>query len=74
VRGGGQVLREEVKAFIQLKAGAAATEKEMLDFCLSKLAKYKCPKSAAFVGEMPKTATGKIQKRKLVEDPKWTAE
>ncbi|HOX27974.1 MAG TPA: long-chain fatty acid--CoA ligase [bacterium] len=65
---------EEVKAFIQLRPGSAKSEKDYLDYCFSKLARYKCPKSVAFVDEMPKTATGKIQKRKLIEDPRWTAE
>lgn len=65
---------EEVKVFIVLKPGAAASEQDILGYCAERLAKYKCPKSAAFLDEMPKTATGKIMKRKLVEDAKWTAE
>jgi long-chain acyl-CoA synthetase len=65
---------EEVKAVIVCKPGMSATEKEIMDYCFERLAKYKCPKSVAFIEDMPKTATGKIQKRKLVEDPRWTAE
>lgn len=65
---------EEVKAFIVLKDGKQATEDEMLNFCREKMAKYKCPKTIAFIKELPKTPTGKIQKRKLVDDPDWTAE
>ncbi len=65
---------EEVKAYIVLKEGKSATEEEILNFCLEKMAKYKCPKSVAFIKEMPKTPTGKIQKKKLVEEPTWTSE
>ena len=65
---------EEVKAFITLKPGAEATEEEILKFCMDNLAKYKCPKTAQIIKAFPTTATGKIQKRKLVDDPSWTAE
>ena len=65
---------EEVKAYIVCKPDTSATEQEILDYCLQHLAKYKCPKSVGFIKDMPKTATGKIQKRMLTEDPTWTAE
>jgi acyl-CoA synthetase (AMP-forming)/AMP-acid ligase II len=38
----------------------------VIAYCKQHLADYKCPKLVAFVGELPKTATGKIQKGKLV--------
>ncbi len=55
-------------AFVELKEGAAATEQELIDFCRQSLAGFKTPKGIEFT-ELPKTATGKIQKfelRKLV--------
>ena len=57
---------EVPKAFISLKAGASATEEEIIAFVRERLAGFKCPKAVDF-GELPKTATGKIQKFRLRE-------
>ncbi len=51
-------------AFVELKDGAVTTEQEIIDFCREKLAGFKRPKQVIF-GELPKTATGKIQKFEL---------
>jgi fatty-acyl-CoA synthase len=48
-------------AFIELKEGASATEEEMIEFCRSRMARFKVPKTVVF-GPLPKTSTGKIQK------------
>ncbi|MCW9034389.1 MAG: acyl-CoA synthetase [Rhodospirillales bacterium] len=50
-------------AFIELIPGKedTVTEAEIIEFCRSKLARFKCPKEVHFV-ELPKTSTGKIQK------------
>jgi len=48
-------------AFVELKAGAAIDEKQIIDFCRSHMAKFKAPRAVVF-GELPKTSTGKIQK------------
>jgi len=48
-------------AFIELKTGAEANDRDILDFCKSHLAGFKVPKRLVF-GPLPKTATGKIQK------------
>jgi fatty-acyl-CoA synthase len=53
---------EAPHAFVVLRAGAAATEAELREFARAKLAHFKCPHSVTFVPELPKTATGKIQK------------
>ncbi len=50
------------KAYIVLKPGEAMTKEEALQFLRGKLGKYKIPKHVEFVGELPKTASGKIQK------------
>jgi fatty-acyl-CoA synthase len=57
---------EVPKAFVVLRPGARANEGELIDFCRERLAHFKCPKAVEF-GELPKTATGKIQKFKLRE-------
>ena len=48
-------------AFVELRAGAAATEAELIAWCRAHLAHYKCPSRILFT-EIPKTSTGKIQK------------
>ena len=58
---------EEVKAFVVLRAGQLATEEELLAFCRSRLADFKCPKSVEFLNEIPKGPTGKLLKRELQE-------
>jgi acyl-CoA synthetase (AMP-forming)/AMP-acid ligase II len=49
-------------AFVVLKSGATATEDELRDFVRARLAHFKVPQSFRFVAELPKTATGKVQK------------
>ena len=49
-------------AYVVLKPGAAATERELIDFTRERLAHFKAPHGVTFVNELPKTATGKIQK------------
>ena len=51
-------------AFIELKAGANPTPEEILEHCKKHLAGFKVPRAVVF-GEIPKTATGKIQKFEL---------
>jgi benzoate-CoA ligase len=55
----------KTKAFVVLKDGAQASEDELKAFVKDKLAPYKYPRLIAFVAELPKTATGKIQRFKL---------
>jgi benzoate-CoA ligase len=57
----------KTKAFVVLKDGGAATDAELKSFVKDKLAPYKYPRQIAFVTELPKTATGKIQRFKLRE-------
>lgn len=53
-------------AFVELKPDARADEAELIAFCRQSLAGFKAPKRVVF-GELPKTATGKIQKFLLRE-------
>ena len=57
----------KTKAFVVLKAGASADEAELKAFVKDRLAPYKYPRSIEFVADLPKTATGKIQRFKLRE-------
>ena len=58
---------EEVGAFVRLKQNAALTEQDVKDYCRGRISRYKIPKHVAFVDRYPMTASGKIQKYKLVE-------
>ncbi|MDO8905261.1 benzoate-CoA ligase family protein [Hydrogenophaga sp.] len=57
----------KTKAFVVLRAGAQATEAELQAFVKEKLAPYKYPRFIEFLPDLPKTATGKIQRFKLRE-------
>ncbi len=51
-------------AFIELKPEQSVSEVDLIDFCAENMARFKKPKKVIF-GELPKTATGKIQKNLL---------
>ena len=53
------------KAFVVLKPGKKATDEELKNHVKEKLAPYKYPRWIEFAAELPKTATGKIQRFKL---------
>jgi fatty-acyl-CoA synthase len=53
---------EAPHAFVVLKPGGQATGEELIGFTRERLAHFKAPKVVHFVAELPKTATGKIQK------------
>jgi long-chain acyl-CoA synthetase len=59
---------EVVGAFILPKAGATLSEKDIKAYLRPRVAGFKFPKIIEIVTELPKTATGKIQKNKIVED------
>ena len=60
-------LGEEVAAAIVLRDGAAATENEIRDFARTRLAPFKVPRRVVIVAEIPKGATGKLQRIGLAE-------
>ncbi len=53
---------EAPHAFVVLREGASATGDDIIAFAREHLAHFKAPRGITFVGELPKTATGKIQK------------
>jgi len=57
----------KTKSFVVLKDGCSATEAELKAFVKQRLAAYKYPRFIEFVDELPKTATGKIQRFRLRE-------
>jgi len=57
----------KTKAFVVVKAGAAVSDGELKAFVKEKLAAYKYPRAIEFLDELPKTATGKIQRFRLRE-------
>ena len=56
---------ETVKAFIVVNEGESLTEEEVIAHCKDNLAAYKVPKIIEFIDELPKSAVGKILRRKL---------
>lgn len=60
-------LGEEVAAVVVLKEGASAEEKELRAFAAERLADFKVPRTILFMDEIPKGATGKLQRIGLAE-------
>lgn len=60
-----EVLGQAVKAFISLKDGASLTERAVLEFCAERLENLMVPKHVEFRPQLPKTASGKIDKQRL---------
>jgi acyl-CoA synthetase (AMP-forming)/AMP-acid ligase II len=56
---------EVPKAVVVAKPGCKLNEAELIGFCRSRLAHYKCPQSIEFCESLPKTATGKVLKGEL---------
>jgi acyl-CoA synthetase (AMP-forming)/AMP-acid ligase II len=70
-------LGEEVKAVVSLRPGPAgepvdveAAEQRLIDYCRGRLSRIKVPRSVDFVAEVPRLATGKLNKR-LLHDRYW---
>ena len=57
---------EVPRAYVLLKPDCQASADELIAFCRTRLAHFKCPKQVEF-GPLPKTATGKIRKNELRE-------
>ena len=60
-------LGEEVAAVVVLREGAAATERELAAYVATRAADYKVPKKILFMDEIPKGATGKLQRIGLAQ-------
>ncbi|MEV7976799.1 AMP-binding protein [Streptomyces sp. NPDC086519] len=60
---------ETVKAFVSLQPGATARPDELIRYAKENMAAYKYPRLVEIVDELPKTATGKILRRQLRDNP-----
>ncbi|MDP6667442.1 MAG: acyl-CoA synthetase, partial [Dehalococcoidia bacterium] len=60
---------ESPKAFVSLREGHDAGAAEIIEFCRERMAHFKAPRDVEF-GDLPKTATGKIQKF-LLREREW---
>lgn len=56
---------ETVKAFVRLRAGHEATAEQIISWARAEMAAYKYPRLVEIVGELPKTASGKVLRRAL---------
>jgi long-chain acyl-CoA synthetase len=59
-------LGEEVAAFVTLRAGASVTPDDLIAWCKKRVAGYKCPRRVTVLRELPKSATGKVVKSRLL--------
>jgi len=64
---------EAVKALVVLRAGEAATVDGLIAFARERLAGYKLPRSIEFVGDLPRTPSGKVLKRELRDGYRFPA-
>jgi acyl-coenzyme A synthetase/AMP-(fatty) acid ligase len=62
-----ELLGAAVRAYVVLEDGAALTDKQIRQQCLARLENYMVPKDVVFVAELPKTVTGKVSKKLLLE-------
>jgi fatty-acyl-CoA synthase len=58
---------ERPKAFVVLRPGEEASEKEIIDHVKSTIARYKAPRAVAFLDELPTNSAGKVRKVELRE-------
>lgn len=61
---------EAVKAVVQLRDGASATENELIQHCRGQVGGFELPKSVDFIATLPRNGSGKVLKRELRE-PYW---
>lgn len=60
-----EVYGEVPKAFAVIKEGKSITEKQVIEYCATQLAKYKVPMEVEFLDELPRNASGKVLKHTL---------
>ncbi len=56
---------ESVMAFVVRKEGQDVSAQDLIDYCRSQIAVFKCPRRIEFVSELPKNNTGKVLRREL---------
>jgi long-chain acyl-CoA synthetase len=61
---------EAVKVYIVLREGETATAQEIIDYCRTRMARYKVPKQVEFRSELPRSLIGKVLRRQLLQEEK----
>ena len=59
---------QEPRAVVVLKKGESATPEEMIEYCRSRLAGFKRPRSVVFIDGLPRNPMGKVLRKKLREE------
>jgi len=59
---------QEPRAIVVLREGETASEEDIIEFSRAKLASFKRPRSVVFVDSLPRSALGKLSRKKLVEE------
>ena len=62
-----ELLGQAVRAFVVLDPGHAMTEREFRRACMARLENYMVPRDVVFLDELPKTGSGKVRKKSLLE-------
>ena len=62
-----ELLGQAVRAYVVLDPGHAMTEREFRRACMTRLENYMVPRDVVFLDELPKTGSGKVRKKSLVE-------
>jgi len=61
------LLGQVIRAYVALEPGTTLSDKDIIKYCLSRLENFMVPKEVVFLTELPKTNTGKISKKTLIE-------
>ena len=59
---------ESIKAFVILKEGQVPTEQSIIEYCATRLSKFRVPELVEFRNDFPRTSVGKIQKHLLRQE------
>lgn len=59
---------QQPRAIVVLKKGEVATSDEIMEYCRSRLAGFKRPRSVIFVNSLPRTPLGKVLRKNLREE------
>ena len=62
-----EIYGEEIVTYVIPRQGKQLNKEELLNFCKKHISEFKCPKEIIITNEIPKTASGKLMRRKLVE-------
>ena len=53
------------RAFVITRRGSSVTERELIEFASTQLARYKCPTRVTFLDAFPESLAGKVKRREL---------